>query len=464
MDPTAITISPSSKTINVGESFQASYTLTPSNATTTVTWSSDNTNIATVSSSGVVKGIKAGSTYINVKTANGKTDYFKVTVEESPKLQLSASPSGGEVEKGTIVKLVAKADGSTVSADIYYTTNGTTPTKSSTKYTSSGIVINSDRTIKAIAYKDGYETSDVLTAKYTIKEEPTPTNNEVSQVEAGYFHSLIIDKNGVLWACGDNFFGQLGDGTTTNRTTPVKVMSDVKSMSAGWSHSLILKDDGSLWACGGNWNGQLGDGTTTDRKSPVKVMSDVKSLSAGYSHSLILKNDGSLWACGSNGRGQLGDGTTTDRKSPVKVMSDVKSMSAGTDYSLILKNDGSLWACGSNGRGQLGDGSTEDRKVLVKVMSDVQSMSAGNSHSLILKNDSSIWACGDNEYGQLGDGTNIDRHTPVKIMDGVNSAGIDGVLMDKPATDNSVFSLSGQRLSAPRKGLNIIGGKKVMVK
>ena len=139
-------------------------------------------------------------------------------------------------------------------------------------------------------------------------------------------------------------------------------------------------------------------------------------------------------------------------------------MSAGTDYSLILKNDGSLWACGSNGRGQLGDGSTEDRKVLVKVMSDVQSMSAGNSHSLILKNDSSIWACGDNEYGQLGDGTNIDRHTPVKIMDGVNSAGIDGVLMDKPATDNSVFSLSGQRLSAPRKGLNIIGGKKVMVK
>ena len=97
-------------------------------------------------------------------------------------------------------------------------------------------------------------------------------------------------------------------------------------------------------------------------------------------------------------------------------------------------------------------------------MTDVKYMSAGTYYSLILKNDGSLWACGKNNCGQLGDGTNIDRYSPVKIMDGVNSAGIDGVLMDKPTTDNSVFSLSGQRLSAPRKGLNIIGGKKVMVK
>ena len=84
IEPTAITISPSSKTINVGDSFYASYTLTPSNATTTVTWSSDNESIATVTQSGLVTGIKAGSTWINVTTANGKTDYFRITVNSAP--------------------------------------------------------------------------------------------------------------------------------------------------------------------------------------------------------------------------------------------------------------------------------------------------------------------------------------------------------------------------------------------
>lgn len=84
IEPTAITISPSSKTITVGETFYASYTLTPSNATTTVTWSSDNESIATVTQSGLVTGIKAGSTWINVTTANGKTDYFKITVNSAP--------------------------------------------------------------------------------------------------------------------------------------------------------------------------------------------------------------------------------------------------------------------------------------------------------------------------------------------------------------------------------------------
>lgn len=82
VEPTGITISPSSKTINVGDTFNATYTLTPSNAVTTVTWSSDDTSIATVNQNGLVTGVKAGSTWINVKTANGLTDYFKLTVND----------------------------------------------------------------------------------------------------------------------------------------------------------------------------------------------------------------------------------------------------------------------------------------------------------------------------------------------------------------------------------------------
>ena len=84
VEPTGITVSPSSKTIEVGGTFYASYTLTPSNAETSVTWYSDDSNIATVSSSGLVKGIKAGTTYINAKTSNGKEDWCKVTVISTP--------------------------------------------------------------------------------------------------------------------------------------------------------------------------------------------------------------------------------------------------------------------------------------------------------------------------------------------------------------------------------------------
>ena len=92
------------------------------------------------------------------------------TIRAATKLTLSASPSGAEVSKGTKVTLTTKANGSTVSgADIYYTTNGSTPTRNSTKYTSSGITINENCTLKAKAYKDGYEDSNVLTESYTIE-------------------------------------------------------------------------------------------------------------------------------------------------------------------------------------------------------------------------------------------------------------------------------------------------------
>ena len=106
---------------------------------------------------------------------------WKFTVS-SPKLALTSTPSGGKVDKGSIVNLVAKSNGATVCADIYYTLNGTTPTKNSTKYTSSGITMNSDCTLKAIAYKSGYETSNVLTSNYTIKEDVIITAKNYTRV------------------------------------------------------------------------------------------------------------------------------------------------------------------------------------------------------------------------------------------------------------------------------------------
>ena len=433
--PSGIKISPITKNIGVGQTFTASYTLTPSDAVTTVTWSSDNKSIATVSSTGTVKGIKAGSTSINVKTANGYSASCDVNVKDAT-LVIDRSSTTAFV--GDVFKL---------SSTIEYTDE--TAITWSTEDSSVATVNSSTGEVKAV----GLGTTNIianssggLTAKSKVDViEKNLMEGTVISVSAGGMASLLLKKDHILWACGDNRYGQLGDGTTTNRSTPVKVMDGVAFVSAGGDHSMILKTDGTLWACGYNRYGQLGDGTTTNRSTPVKVMDGVAFVSAGGYHSMILKTDGTLWVCGYNGYGQLGDGTTTNRGTPVKVMDGVASVSAGYDHSMILKTDGTLWACGYNRYGQLGDGTTTNRSTPVKVMDGVAFVSAGGDHSMILKTDGTLWACGYNRYGQLGDGTTTNRSTPVKVMDGVAfvSAGGDHSMILK--TDGTLWACGYNR-------------------
>lgn len=248
---------------------------------------------------------------------------------------------------------------------------------------------------------------------------PSESDAQVRKAAAGSNYTMILKNDGSLWACGRNNYGQLGDGTTTDQATPVKIMEEVATVTAGRSHTMIVKNDGSLWACGRNDYGQLGDGTTNDRTTPVKIMEEVVSVAAGYAHTMIVKKNGSLWACGWNKYGQLGDGTTTDQTIPKKIIEGVTTVTADVYQTMIVKNNGSLWACGNNNYGQLGDGTTTIRTTPVKVMEGVATVAAGSQHTMIVKNDGSLWACGTNYYGQLGDGTRTDRTTPVKVMEGV---------------------------------------------
>ncbi|MDR2017583.1 MAG: hypothetical protein LBQ00_01675 [Syntrophobacterales bacterium] len=172
----------------------------------------------------------------------------------------------------------------------------------------------------------------------TSKNIPVQVKVEsIIALAAGAHHSLALTKDGTVWAWGDNAYGQLGDGTTAQKNTPVPVYQPPQKLSlikpppftalaAGADHSLALKEDGTVWAWGRNNNGQLGDGTTAQKNTPVQAqVKGVIALAAGADHSLALLppqmkcGSGPLLAWGDNAYGQLGDGTTASTNTPVPV-------------------------------------------------------------------------------------------------------------------------------------------------
>jgi hypothetical protein len=138
----------------------------------------------------------------------------------------------------------------------------------------------------------------------------------------GEHHSLAVKSDGTVWAWGYNYYGQLGDGTTTDRWTPVQVsgITGVVAIAASRYHSLALLSDGTVWAWGYNGQGELGDGTTTESWTPVQTsgIAGVIGIAGGRYHSIALLSDGTVRSWGFNTTGQLGDGTTTDRWTPVQ--------------------------------------------------------------------------------------------------------------------------------------------------
>lgn len=261
----------------------------------------------------------------------------------------------------------------------------------------------------------------------TTTDRSTPVMTAPSDVwmsvAAGAEHSIAMKHDGTMWAWGDNSQGQLGDGTTTDRLAPVQIGTGTTwdAVAAGNDFSLALKEDGTMWAWGNNFDGQLGDGTTTDRLAPVQVGSATTwvQVAAGNDHSMALKDDGTLWAWGNNLNGQLGDGTITQRTAPVQIGTGTTwaYASAGNGHSLALKEDGTMWAWGLNLDGQLGDGSITPRLSPVQIGSSTNwdLVAAGDGHSLGVMQDGTLWAWGNNFDGELGDGTTTDRLSPVRV-------------------------------------------------
>jgi alpha-tubulin suppressor-like RCC1 family protein len=167
------------------------------------------------------------------------------------------------------------------------------------------------------------------------------------RVDAGSGHSLGLRSNGTIWSWGSNSFGHLGDNTTINKSSPVSVVggfTDWCQIASGAVHSMGLRTNGTAWAWGVNSGGQLGDNTTTCRSSPVSVVggfTDWCQVTSGTVHNLGLRTNGTAWAWGNNCNGQLGHNTATtcSRSSPVSVVggfTDWCQVSAGA-HSLAIR-------------------------------------------------------------------------------------------------------------------------------
>jgi alpha-tubulin suppressor-like RCC1 family protein len=188
------------------------------------------------------------------------------------------------------------------------------------------------------------------------------------QVACGYGPygmMAAVKTDGTLWTWGYNNYGQLGNGTAasfgsvTSPVTTVGGQGTWKQVSCSKTHFTAIKTDGTLWTCGYNSSGQLGDGTTTNRSSPGTTAgggTNWKQVSCGVYNTAAIKSDGTLWTCGY----RVGDGTTSTRSSPVTTAgggTNWKQVSVGSSCYSAIKTDGTLWTWGSNVFGQLGDGS-----------------------------------------------------------------------------------------------------------
>ena len=280
-----------------------------------------------------------------------------------------------------------------------------------------------------------------------------------TQVTFGETNICDINANQELQCWGKNHTGQLGDGTTQDRTAPVTTAAigdEVVEAAVSWRHGCARRRNGDLWCWGANESGQVGNGSEASQPTPVRVIEDVASVVAGSRHSCALRSDSSVWCWGDNAAGQLGvDDNIGESLFPLPVTSmssgvaDITSGPAAT-HTCAVKFDGTAWCWGDNQYGQLGRGNSggeslapvqvtndangadfgdvtdmctskrsscarksdgtlwcwgyELNNVPQLVASDVapNGVSCGEQHVCFVGNDSKVQCFGDNSYGQLG--------------------------------------------------------------
>ena len=256
---------------------------------------------------------------------------------------------------------------------------------------------------------------------------------KITFCDASASRIIFITEDGKLYGCGSSEYYQLGaysrDGFTTPRLI-VDNINNVVDVDAGTYCTIFITEDGKLYGCGRNNYGQLGNSTSTQVSTPIQIGADLGKIvffEATSGDTFFITEDGKLYGCGHNGSGQLGNGTnTTPVTTPIQIGDTLDTKVIGAYFSsstvsattIFLTEDGKAYGCGSNGSGQLGNGTNTNSNVPVQIGADlgkiIDIMHCKFSTYLILE-DGSLYGCGANTYGQLGIGTNSNVNTPTQI-------------------------------------------------
>ena len=256
--------------------------------------------------------------------------------------------------------------------------------------------------------------------------------------------ALMADGTVDTWGYGG--FGSLGDGTTADRPIPAPVpgLTGITQIANGSSYMLAVGTGGTVWSWGNNQKGQLGDGSTTSHDQPAQVpgLTGITQVAADSDHAIALRSNGTVMSWGSNAKGQLGDGTTTDRHSPAPVpgLTGIKQVAAGEFMGYALRSDGTLFAWGN---GYLGNGTTSSATPVAVPLAGVTQVATSGLDTLAIAGPSAtVYAWGFNDGGEIGDGTQrITRYTPVQLnLSGVTQVAEGADTSEALRSDGSVFA------------------------
>ena len=259
----------------------------------------------------------------------------------------------------------------------------------------------------------------------TTSNSNTPVASGITtatQITAGNQHACALLDDGSIQCWGLNSSGQLGNNTLNDSLVPIAVTSlpnIALKIAAGTSHTCAMMNDNTLTCWGSNTYGQIGDGTTSNRNTPTVVtgLSNVSDLASGFAHSCAVLNSGVVKCWGANNKGQVGDGTTSTRLTATTVSgisTATKIQSSGAAGSVLpitplgftcaILGDLSVKCWGSNTAGALGDGSTTDRLSPVSMLSvtGVSSISSNQLSSCAVDTNANVRCYGLNDSGELG--------------------------------------------------------------
>lgn len=250
-------------------------------------------------------------------------------------------------------------------------------------------------------------------------------------VAPGNTHCVGLDKNGRLWAWGQNTNGRIGDNTTTARYTPISVLGSVKTfcqITSGANYTLAIAKNGRVWSWGANNNGFLGDNSTTSRLTPVNIAGSTKTfckIFAASAHSLAIEKNGRAWGWGNQQYGSLGNQSDAGNAlTPVSVRGAVKTfceITGGVQFSIAIDKNGRAWGWGYNYSGQIGNvdfyQTTVNTPVYVSgAIKTFCKIAAGDYHCIAIDKYGTAWGWGYGQQGQLGDGMDSVEFSPVQVF------------------------------------------------